>query len=115
ARPDRPDQAADRDPDPGDDQTCAREMEQWNRRTERDDHAGGGREVAVPRAFGRAELLQAEDEKNRRQQVGQRDRNSHGPSLRREIRWPGGPDARRGRAPERARTSRAPRAVVARG
>src|SRR2546421_5052388 len=77
ARADGSDQRADHESDGCDLQTGLREVEEWDGRAQRDHHARGGGEVAVARALGRAQLLQAEDEQRRRQEVGQRNDRVH--------------------------------------
>src|SRR3989454_12657590 len=77
ARADGSDERADHESDGGDLQTGLREVEEWDGRAQRDHHAGGGGEVAVARALGRAQLLQAEDEQRRGQEVGERNDRVH--------------------------------------
>src|SRR5207302_4734105 len=77
ARADGPHERPDHYADRGDRDARAREVEQRDRCPERDDHAERRREVAVAGALGRAELLQAEDEEDRRKQIGESDRDRH--------------------------------------
>src|SRR2546425_8677029 len=77
ARADGSDERADHESNGGDLQTGLREVGEGDGRAQRDHHAGGGGEVAVARALGRAQLLQAEDEQRRGQQVGKRNDRVH--------------------------------------
>src|SRR2546425_2047485 len=77
ARADGSDERADHESDGRDLQTGLREVEEWDGRAQRDHHAGGGGEVAVARALGRAQLLQAEDEQRRCQEVRQSNDRVH--------------------------------------
>src|SRR5438094_3847794 len=77
ARADGSDQRAEHESDGCDLQTGLREVEEWDGRAQRDHHARGGGEVAVARALGRAQLLQAEDEQHRGQEVRERDQRVH--------------------------------------
>src|SRR4029077_18758267 len=54
-----------------------REVQQRDRGADRDHHPGRGREVAVARALGRAQLLQAEDEQYGRDEVCDSDQQNH--------------------------------------
>src|SRR5205823_8184267 len=71
------DRASDQDANHDHDQPGRREVQQRNRGSDRDHHPRRGREVAVPRALGRAELLEAEDEQHSRDEISERYEEIH--------------------------------------
>src|SRR5207245_3993059 len=71
ARPDRSGRRADDQSDQNDDRAGAREVKLRHGGAQSDDHAGGGGVVAVAGRPRRAELLEAEDEQDRGEEVRQ--------------------------------------------